>query len=585
MVESHRIVQRALVTVLVLTFMYESFDKTVHIRPANNLISREKSLAKLEASALQRKKLRLYGRRLFKVIVTIHFLLLCKYLMVAILHLERFKDYRYLDCYVMGRMSFSSKTYLASIVVMLIAITYSLFYRFYIKNRMSKHFNYELFSFLLLSPEEVLWNEIYLRKDQSRSHKRRITNTIDNDMKKSQNMYLEKYSMFEDTRSLDSVALTTSTNQFRFYLENPFRAQSNKSGSILLRLNRTSDAWHYLKYAITVYYPIGTLILLMIGFLYVYFFILKTALTTNGYYVNYSLCVGYIKSLSPELARNYSYIIDAFDFIPPSQSIPSSPQWNYYHILRFSMDIFDNLFIYTDSVMAAAFQTSLMLLQVIDLSVYIDQLGIRLTETLRIMRYRSMDKVFRSLKFDSVKLRSLIGSQIDDYESTLDDEDDYCVTTTQAYLLDYMRLVGSYGVYAIFQTSAIAAVWLIITAGTSFWLGANRNLDLQGEFRWAQVGLALLAIFCMSVSAYLESKTRQLYKLISVAMAIDPDVLVTKERWCDLSRFFYPKPMYCFAFFERSEISWLFCMKVSSLKLKELELILISLTIHLHFEL
>lgn len=561
MVESNKILQLVLMSTLVLTFMYEDFDEIAYARPTDNCNIREKST--LEASAFKRRRLRLLSRRLFTVIVTVHFVLLFKYLLLACLHLERFEEYRYLDCYILGRFSFSSKTYLATTVLTMIAIVYTLSYRFYTYNQASKLFNFELFRFLTLDHEEVLWNEIQLKKNRLGDNRRRTTNA-DGRVKKSSKKYLERYSVIEGEEAIELKELGNKYGRIKIFFENPFKIRTNKYNPMLLRLNRTADAWCNLKYSTTIYYPIGLTLLLMMGFSYVYMFIVKTVLTTSGYYVNYSLCVSYIKSLGPSSARNYSYIIDVNDLSLPNQSIPSLPVVSMYHIVRLLMDITDNLFIWVDSIMAATLHTSLMLMQVIDLGVYVYELERRLKRTLHIMRYGDTDKVYKSMKLEAVKIRSALEPLKTSNDVSLADHDEYCVPTTQAYVLDYLRLVKSYGLYSIYQTSAIAAVWLFMTAGISFWLGANRNLDLQGEFRWGQFGLAFFAVFCLSLSAYLESRTRKLYHLICIAMAIDTDVLVTKERWCNLTRFFYPKPMYCFAYFERSKISWLFCMKVST---------------------
>lgn len=124
-------------------------------------------------------------------------------------------------------------------------------------------------------------------------------------------------------------------------------------------------------------------------------------------------------------------------------------------------------------------------------------------------------------------------------------------------------MIDSYKHYSRFQTIAVWIVWILWTSVTSFWLANNKHSDLVEEFLWGQVGLAFVAISCMTFSSYFESRSRRLYHLICVAMALDTDVLSTKKRWYQLTKFFYPKPMYCFAFFDTSELSYLFCMKVS----------------------
>lgn len=210
--------------------------------------------------------------------------------------------------------------------------------------------------------------------------------------------------------------------------------------------------------------------------------------------------------------------------------------------------------------------STLLAVHVVDLLTHLKLLDNRLVKTIASLRHKSLGEFMKFAHLDSFHLDSLIemGPLQDIRIHELSSEDDCCASTTQAHVLDYMRMVGRYKVYVRFQVFAIWLVWLVMTAAYSSWLNVHKFQELPGEFRWGYIVLAIMAISSVSICAYVESRSRKLYRLICIAMAIDDDLLGTRLRWCHLAQYFSPKPLYCFTALDRTKFSWLFCMQVSS---------------------
>lgn len=542
-----------LTCLLLLTFMYEAYYELTYSTEQNLTESiAEKGIGGKRGKGLQKNKLRSLSRRWFKAIVIVYGFLSIKYLLLCLLNLDYFAGYRFLDCYVVGRIAFSTKSYNATRVLIVIALIFSLVFRLIIVNKTAQSVNYELFRFFELDSEEVVSNEIQLRRYRKALRRGAINLAIENTI---------KYDDIPLRYSLEAIGRYSPPvphhEKFRFYFENPFESRPDRLNSILLRLNRKSDARQMLKNAMIIYYPIALAIFLFIPMIYMYFFILETTVTSKGFLINYDNCIKHIESLSPEEALLYSHIYRTNLSLLPSGSITSVPILSPYHIIRLFADVIEFIFAWCECCLAVALYTNIMILQLLDLTIYLKLLKEKVQTTIEYMRYNSMTtvehvKMVRNLNFALVRDQK--------YGPP---ETDCCAATTQADILDYLRLVASYRGYARFQTSAILLVWVAMAMGTSFWLAVNKFDDLRGEWRWAQLGVASYAIVAMGTLAYFESSSRKLYTLMSSAMAVDNDIIGTKLRWCHLTMFFHPKPLYCITILDISKYSWLSCMQVS----------------------
>lgn len=527
---------------LILTFMYETYIKFAY-DPSDR-----------DNGCLRRSKLRSLSNWWFRITVTIYSLMLTKYLFLWLLNLDCFAEYRFIDCYILGRLAFSSQSYNATRVLIVISLVFNLTFRFIIVNWTVNSVNYELFRFLELDSEEVVWNEVQLKR-YHKAFGRAMTDFVIESTR--------KFNKAAQRFSLQTVCFNSTPEpqygKIRFHFENPFQIQPGSLDSCLLRLNRTPDARQKLKRAMTIYYPIAVLFFMVNSALFAYFFILGTTLTSMGFSVNYHNCVSYIASLGPEGSLYYSHIYRGDGSQLLDRAIPSMPVSSVYHIIRSSVDLLENAFIWCECFLAVTLHTTFMFVQLVDLLVYSEILKERVKSTIEFMRYESMSTV-EHVEAVANRLHPLVQSAKD-----LESVADLSPATTQAHVLDYLRLVASYRDYARFQTFAILLVWITMTAGISFWLAVNKFDDLHGEWRWSQAGLALYAVSAMGFLSYFESNSRKLYNLMSSATAVDADLMETKERWCHLTMFFYPKPMYCIAIFDVSKYSWLSCMQVSQI--------------------
>lgn len=548
-------IRSAIKTILVVTFMYKAYDEVIGHLEAD--LGKNKRTKRQDVDDLQeRKRLVSFSRKLLKIIITIHVALAIKYSLIGLLYLDSFAKYRIYDCYILGRASFNSKLYLPNVILMLIIIAYSLSYRFIMISRIAPSFNYELVTFLQMKPEEVFWNEIQLRTNsvmhchnlsaQPRSNG--LISTVD------------RYSISEGMR-VDNM---NRHGRLKFYFLNPFHNQPDKQDSILLRPNRTLDARNKSISRIATFCIGTSMIFFCMGIALLSLFSIGKTFTAKGFLLNYNLCVDYIRTLGRNQSSDFTYIYDINNTYRAGQE-EIFFRYNLYHTIRSSVDLFDDVFIWTDSLVASVLHSLLMVLQVLDLIVYINLLEQNLISSLDLMRKHSNATIVRPFQSNPVCTELTMAER----ESkptrcqSAGESKNYSATTLQAYLLDYLRLVKSYQTYSSFQVAAMLAIWMIFSGCISFWLALNKNVEIS-EFRWAQPCLACAAAYLMSVSAYFEMRSRKLYHYICVAMALDTDVIASKHRWLYLTKFFYSNPMHCFAFFGRTGLSWLFCIKVSA---------------------
>lgn len=552
----HSVLQPILRFVLVATFMYPTYDKLT-----NSYLNHGNSTKNKYANHLcPRKDLIRASEWMFKAIVTIHTFLGIKYLLLSLLYLDWFADYRYYDCYVLGRFAFASRSYIVTIIIVVANIAFTLGYRTITILRTAPNFDYELFRFLLMDPDEVVWNEIQLQRNFI-DHDRRMTSCEIGGRRTSE--FNERYSF----GALNSKYSRPGYGKLKYHFENLFEKihQEGQTAATLLRLSRTSYVWHKLSRIILGHFVGGISMAIAACSVYTYSFVLERVLTTHGFIVNYPNCISYINSLGPDESEAYSYIYQSNSSMLASRSIPSVPMVNFYHIVRLILDSMENLFVWVDLLSSGTLQTALMIIQSLDLLAHEQELEKALVESIHHMRGRLSTPMRNSVHLDRIGVLSQSDGTVNRLEPLPTEPKDICASTTQAHILDYFRMVERYQGYVVFQTIATWILWIAVTLGISFWLAANKYSDLHAIFRWSQVGLAIMAVSCMSTSAILESKSRRLYHLITVAMAIDRDVLDTKIRWCRFTNFFYPLPKYCFAS-HQSAFSWLLCMKVSQWK-------------------
>lgn len=558
----YKFVESTITLAFVVTFMYDSYSTLTQrcAKAQRYLVGVDNPKNEEVAGASKRErmeKLVYLSRRLYMIVTITHTYLAIKYLLLGLLNLDWFAEYRYYDCYILGRPSFSGTSYVSTIVMALIINFCLLGYRYLVRRRIRYTFDFELFKFLQLDPDVVLENEIAIEEDRL-IRRRRSSIAVPSD--KSE--FRDKYSILDKMGKEYPSRYETQYEQIKLHFENPFQPHPDQPDSILIRLNRTSKAHNNLVFLMFTMYTIGFVVCTIVLLCLVIFITSETMLTAHGFFINYEVCIRYIKDLSPKQSSEYSYIYDLHNADPPSRRIPSLPRFNFYHVIRLSIDLLENAVMYFDPFISSTLHTSYLILQVLDLITYSQTLEQKLVETIRTMRNENEARLIMSFCLDAVSSQSLTDlNAIRDHSKR---ETKHCITTLQAYILDYIRLVRSYQDYSSHQASSILLLWILLTAGISLWLATNTFNDLEYEFRYAQMGLGIFAVICMSFMGIFESKSRRLYYFMSIAMSIDKDVLVSKQKWCKLSKFFYPRPMYCFALFGQSEMSWLFGMKVSS---------------------
>jgi hypothetical protein len=94
-------------------------------------------------------------------------------------------------------------------------------------------------------------------------------------------------------------------------------------------------------------------------------------------------------------------------------------------------------------------------------------------------------------------------------------------------------------------------------------MGTLRSRAIETEFVIAEISVTLLSLVLLSMAALVRSQNVQMYPIITQIMAKDSIDSLTKTRWLTIVQHYYPRSLYCFTLFDISEISWLYCLKVS----------------------
>lgn len=139
------------------------------------------------------------------------------------------------------------------------------------------------------------------------------------------------------------------------------------------------------------------------------------------------------------------------------------------------------------------------------------------------------------------------------------------ITRLQATLVDHFQLVSSYNAF-VSKTGLLTpiVIWFSYTITICTWVSSTKSRVVETEFLITEIGGSVLILFMMGSAAMTRKQNSLLYPLITRLIALDCTGLVlTKLRWIKILEYYHPKPRFCFTVFGSSEVSWLFCLKVS----------------------
>lgn len=496
----------------------------------------------------------------------------------------------WLDCYLVGRLSLTSKmietSYYASVGINM----YQLINKTILIS-LGDRVRLYCFEFLVFKYDQVAMTEIQFKKQI-------LTNTL-------------KSSRPKQPSEFESILC----------FENPY-----KPGQIISRPNRSTFTWKFMTWGTitfgTVCYGVYLCICLMLFILFSPF-----AMTKRGFELNYSTCIQTISNKNDRQMYDNIYRFEPNFKLQDIALQPNEspiPEWHnlqvysLYHKLRAFADMAENIIINSDIILTSSFRVYNVLVIVLDVFIYatsikkkliklVNELQIQnlLVESINETTYDTQtgansmatnDEHHKGSHYSLPPLRLRLNSQeshqaIKDYyrsasnpndsrwfskqiqlqtqleqnQSLLRDEIRYI----QALILDYFKMLNNYNLFVGVLILFDIAIWIIYSVCLSVrfnistkYIAENSSYNNQDEFIVLFLLSGLVIIIILGCAAILRHYSLCLYPLITRAMALDTNVEETKLRWSTMIRHFYPRSLYCFRLFQSIELSTLFGLQL-----------------------
>ena len=128
--------------------------------------------------------------------------------------------------------------------------------------------------------------------------------------------------------------------------------------------------------------------------------------------------------------------------------------------------------------------------------------------------------------------------------------------------MDHFQLIRDYNHLVEFELKVIVVLFFMYSMVISYWAITIKSCTAEFEFVVVETTVVFFTVLFFSGAALARHANFRLYTLIGKAMAIDTG-LHTKKRWITIMNFYKPRPLYCFMLSGSTEVSWLFCLKVS----------------------
>lgn len=480
---------------------------------------------------------------------------LLKSLLITLLGLDMFTSHRWLDCFILGRISLSAYFAMAG---RLITIAFVVFVSSWIATvlLLRPDFTLESIEFLLVDYEQVLAIEAKMGGSGGAGRRDRLPRAP---------LGLERYIQGQGEAAAEARDL--------FFLFD------RSTGEPKIRPNRTASARLRLS-RFVLSYSISAVTFMLLASPFAIYIIWSSLLSQQGFELYYNLCTDYIVRHQPLLAINASTRANPNSNYPhhlfeellsqiyvPTKTVgelarerlnapavlPTRPFVNLrapYHWLRIFLDLFETSFIWMLAGFSFFLDTFIAFVQVYDLFIYflhVEQaLQLNLNHLKRLEIFRRTGEPSSMVQLVHRKSPS--------------------VASVQTLQMDFFRLVGSYDAYISLVIAFSVCLWLIISLMVCVHIldfGGGTRSKVRAEVYLIELFISVNFFAVVGSFAAARRRFRQLYSLLASNMALDQDVHNTKLLWVGLLKYFQPRPIYCFTIFGFTEISWFFCLKVS----------------------
>lgn len=491
-------------------------------------------------------------------------LLFVKYLLICSLELDEMQNFRFLGCYLLGRLLMNGRVTGFTNYFALFESFYLFLWRLLMLAMKRKHSLY-CFEFLLFDYRKVVAREAKLT---STKH----SQVWDLDSETKSKSKAAKTSYLSILQCKNSVAIEGA----KLASDRQGSVGSRQTGRLApMRLNRTSQQWRLLSQTL-VYYWLCSLLFMFTFNLVLNSTIIPVLVTKRGFELSYHECFAWISGLKDnnDTSRQqyYSYIYsfegqsnattEASIILPMQDFTPL----NVYHLARISVDYLENLFIYSDIGFLFVSSSAIAILVSEDVRHNCLQLAHKLdhlNDELRgLLQFQVSCESYGSSETCKSKPNNnlLLGRQY--LHAKHQDELNARIQQTQSMLIDNFKLVGSYTKFASVLTLYNIASWLTYSAMVSKWLFVP-GTELP-KLEWYLVHLYRTVYVVLDLGSFARARNacRRLYPLIATSTSLDVDHANRKLRWLTILNFYSPRPMFCFRVLDSADLSWLFLLQL-----------------------
>jgi hypothetical protein len=494
---------------------------------------------------------------------------LIKYSLIQLLwNVELLADFRGLDCFILGRLKYFGRTDRISWTMAMWAIVLLIERHLVCRSSWMRRFHFHAFEFLLHNYDEVRLIELaYLEHGQQRSLPEAGTSPLASTHRLEAGCpsHQADKSVYVNYNN-ESIPNGIRYNLL-FHFRNPFAAGADGVGcQFILRPNRTSNSWLVLTRMTRLSFWLSIMTCVS-WFVVVFIGTFGSMLSDAGFETSYASCVVWLRAQRRQNASEWALELiyrppEVLAHELPLEQMPALvlPEWgrlkglSVYHALRIVLDLTETYFLFFQFLFH--FLITFYTATLISLDILLNVREI----------WRDMKALIDRLELNKLNPNKLVGTPKTNPFSVLEDRrlaGD--ISHVQAKLADHQALIKSYNSLMSYTFTKPIIWWASYNLVVCIWIGSLKNQAATNELLWVEVFASVLMLSILFTAAVTRSQNKLIYGLITRLMALDSNNVMTKRRWNKVLSFFSgSKPMFCFKLFDSYEVSWFFCVKVSS---------------------
>lgn len=496
--------------------------------------------------------------------VIVYLLIISKYICLSLLNLEMFEEFKFMHCYLIGRFTYNARTVLSAKYLILAFLMANLFYRlvtYYLRPNYKLHY----IDFVVSD-----FDNVYKLEQRRFKITERFLKYRENFFRVLARFLLysryEPFITLHEKKLSDLVMKSSNGNPYPVLT---FRHKL-KDNFYILRLNRSAGALTLYIFVIVMFVFSGSVIitLLVAVLLYILF---PISVTRKGFELNYHYCAQWVSDCLDNNRTSPIYkhklygfedlesvyipdkttssrlksVLDDVHGLPVFLPVDNLQPMSYYNILRSIFDIMENSFIWLDFFTTFNLLFFNLTMCSCDIIYNCQEINRRLVVFIE----------NQMPKYDQLHLRKLKGLK-SDYEND--------VLTMQALLMDHFSILADYNRYAQLGVSLCSSLWLLYTIIVCGWMSIPGSTKVSVDFYIIEGMITVIVLVSLGGLALARIHNRCLYNTISRVMAHDTSRPGIRARWMTVMGYFFPNPMHCFTLFGTTEISLLFCAKITT---------------------